>query len=147
VSPRLAWAVGGTGSGHPLIERWSAVAWRVMHGPAGVAGKLEAVAAVSARDAWAVGVTKARFPLIARWDGVSWHRVRVADPHGALSGMSAFSPGLAWAVGSSGKGVSNSKPLALRWNGRTWTRCRLLGRAGRLRACRRCRLSMRGRSA
>jgi hypothetical protein len=130
VSPRLAWAVGGTGSGHLLIERWDGVSWRRVRGLAGVDGELEAVAAVSAHDAWAVGVTKAGFPLIARWDGVSWHRVRLAGPRGVLSGVSAVSPGDAWAVGSSGEGRS-SKPLALRWDGRAWTRVPGAGLGGR----------------
>jgi hypothetical protein len=83
VSRRLVWAVGVTGSGHPLIERWNGVSWQRVRGLAGVNGELEAVAAVSAHDAWAVGVTEAGFPLIARWDGVSWHRARVAGPRGA----------------------------------------------------------------
>jgi hypothetical protein len=47
--------------------------------------------------------------------------VRVAGPRGDLSAVSAVSPGVAWAVGSRGEGVSRSRPLALRWNGRTWT--------------------------
>jgi hypothetical protein len=134
VSPRLAWAVGGTGSGHPLIERWNGVSWHVARGLAEIDGELEAVSAVSAHDAWAVGVTRAGFPLVVRWDGVSWRRVRVAGPRGSLAGVSAVSPDVAWAVGYRGRGI-RSKPLALRWNGSTWTpvpSARLGGRHGAL---------------
>ena len=131
VSPRLAWAVGETGSGHPLIERWNGVSWRVARGLAGADGGLSAVAAVSAQNAWAVGVTKAGFPLIARWNGMSWHRMRVAGPRGGLSGVSAVSPDSAWAVGSRGLGFCCSKPLVLRWDGSTWTRVPSPGLGGR----------------
>jgi hypothetical protein len=122
VSPRLAWAVGGTGSGHPLIERWNGVSWRAVRGLAGVDGELMAVTAVSANDAWAVGITKAGFPLIVRWDGMSWNRLQLVGSRGELSGVSAVSPRVAWAVGSSGKGACCSRPLIMRWNGRTWNR-------------------------
>ncbi|HYK32182.1 MAG TPA: hypothetical protein VEV63_09475, partial [Streptosporangiaceae bacterium] len=123
VSPRLAWAVGSTGSGHPLIERWDGLSWRRVR-VGGLRGQLFGVSAVSPRVGWAVGYT-GQAPnselLVLRWKGSTWTRVpgsRLGVQRGMLESVSAVSATDAWAVGLTGR----NKTLILHWNGIRWRR-------------------------
>jgi len=87
------------------------------------------VSALSTSGAWAVGLhksgTTAYRTVVLHWNGTRWAQVASPDPGPApvqdgLSGVSAVSPGDAWAVGQSGL-LGKPKTLVLHWNGTAWT--------------------------
>jgi hypothetical protein len=121
------WAVGSMGAGaktRPLIEHWDGRRWRVIANLPSVGGEssLSSVASTSADDAWAVGFSFApdtgSSPLIEHWDGQGWKIAPSADlgeDDGALVGVTALTPGRAWAVGS-----RHYTPLIEEWDGASW---------------------------
>jgi hypothetical protein len=66
----------------------------------------------------------ARRAFTEHWNGRSWRQAHMADPGTAsiLSGVTATSPGSAWAVGAYAVGTGNDRTLIEGWNGRTWRR-------------------------
>jgi hypothetical protein len=138
LSSRDAWAVGDY-SRRPgrfyqtLVLHWDGSAWARVPSPSpggpSHGNVLNGVTALSPRDAWAVGSyttgTGTR-TLIVHWDGSAWARVPSPSPGGPssnsfLHGVTARSPGEAWAVGSytTASGVHS---LVLRWSGTAWER-------------------------
>jgi hypothetical protein len=130
-SASSAWAVGFTGNGAPLIVRWAGTSWaRVSpHLPSWT--NLFGVTASSARNAWIVGTSgksKSR-TLTLHWNGRDWKRVTSPTPglKGARSagdvlyGVTAVSPGHAWAAGwIANKDGEPAHGLLLHWNGKAW---------------------------
>lgn len=135
-SARNAWAVSIYHSAGPYwtsrILRWNGRSWfaqptLVPHGT-----ELNGVAAVSASAAWAVGdyydyADGHSKTIILHWNGHSWARQNSPNPAGTSSyllGVTAFSTGSVWAVGSSyaSPHVSSGRTLILHWNGHRWSR-------------------------
>jgi hypothetical protein len=122
------WAVGywgNAGSGFStLIEHWDGSAWTVVPSPNPQGDNfLSAVSASSANDIWAVGrsrnpLTLQTNTLIEHWDGNSWSTVMGfgVEPESAAYGVTAVSPGDAWAVGDGG-GLA----LIGHWDGSSWS--------------------------
>ncbi len=107
------------------LSSWSPV---LPPSPASGMDTLYAVDAYSENDVWAVGTHEVgggapNQTLIQHWDGSQWTTVpspNVPDSSNTLTGIDAFSPTDAWAVGlSSQNGVS--KTLVQHWDGSTWT--------------------------
>ncbi len=92
----------------------------------GLSGGFCSVAATSSRNAWAVGsFTKgsSEYTLTAHWDGTRWRRVPSPSPgvDAALTGVAAFSGGVAWAVGVTDQVFgAPPKSVILRWDGTAW---------------------------
>jgi hypothetical protein len=137
VSPSSIWAVGSYTIGAiplgigTLTEHWNGRAWKVAASPNPAGSdnfnELTGVAATSAANAWAVGMltgtsTGARRAFTQRWNGARWKQAAMADPGTAstLLGVTATSPGSAWAVGVYAIGAGPDRALIERWNGRTW---------------------------
>jgi hypothetical protein len=128
-SGRTAWAVGGTGTGGTLIERWNGRTWKPAASPSPASPGpdfLSSVAVTSARNAWAVGSSILNVgtfnTIVVRWNGRTWIRVRspsflAGDNTDAVAATSARN---AWAVG----GTAFDEPWIVRWNGNTWKRAR-----------------------
>jgi serine/threonine-protein kinase len=124
-SASSAWALGLTvvepGVQPPVIMRWDGGTWQTVPIPGAETIYLSGLAATSADLAWAVGCTidKPNTPcvnsLILQWNGTSWTRVPT-PAGGEFSGVIAFSPTNALAIGETLKG----QPLIMRWNGKTW---------------------------
>jgi hypothetical protein len=130
------WAVGNyTTDGvstQPLILHWDGSRWSQSQVPSltaagqGDAITLTAVSASSPSDAWAVG--SAGFggqTATLHWNGVRWTLVPSPSPGdhiNNLTGVTAVSPGSAFAVGSysNRNGGSPDRSLMLHWDGRTW---------------------------
>ena len=85
---------------------------------------LRAVSATGASDIWAVGIatnllTNMDGTLTEHWNGNSWSIVPGVNPYPGpndLFGVTAVSPGDAWAVG-----VTGGLTLIGRWNGSSWS--------------------------
>ncbi len=131
VSPADAWSAGPSTGRSPLLVHWNGTAWtRTPMSGKGVPD-LNAVSADSATDAWAVGDINAGSlavkDLALHWNGTKWTTVTVPSPGKApvldsLTGVSADSPGDAWAIGSGGSYHSRQNPgLIMHWNGTAWT--------------------------
>ncbi len=134
--------------GHSLVEFWNNVEWSVVSSPD--VGTLNGVAAVSANDVWAVGDNgiihydgtswtqqqgqsgakgvSARNANdvwvvgsdIRHWTG-SWNASTPVPGGGTLNGVAAVTSSIAWAVGYTGSGYPDRRPLIVRWNGSTWS--------------------------
>ncbi len=103
------------------------------------AGRLDAIAALSARDAWAVGhldlaktghSNATSVPLIVHWNGSSWRQVplpKVAGSDNELTSIAGTSPDNLWAVGVRIGGPI--EPIVMHWNGHAWQLQRLNGTA------------------
>jgi hypothetical protein len=141
LGPNDVWAVGyqGVVEFETLIEHWDGSAWTIVPSPSvpGYSSILSAVSASGPSDIWAVGRTRnpdnyRTGTLIEHWDGNSWSQVIAFGGNGpdhALYGVTAVSPGDAWAVGDSG-GLA----LIGRWNGSSWANFPSPPIAGRLLA-------------
>jgi len=126
VSSRLAWLVGNTRRGLPLILRWNGSTLRQVSGSKPTfSGGLTGVSAVTAGQAWAVAdcVPPSTQTRIFRWQGHSWRRV----PHLAgrvaanLCGVFALSARNVWAVGYTGLNFKTGRrAVILHWNGTSW---------------------------
>lgn len=101
--------------------------WSVVASPnEGEAGRLHAVAAVSAIDVWAVGESQNRSTvrgLTEHWNGTSWTIVPSSYPQqdSELRGVAAASSSDVWAVGFS-LGLSPYRTFAEHWDGTSWSR-------------------------
>ena len=138
-----AWAVGAvwptTAASNSVTERWNGTSWRLIAGPSlgpsVSSSSLAEVAVVSRHSAWAAGsVTFGGLTtetLLERWNGRSWRRVRSPSPGGetgasSLSGVTALSPGQAWAVGyytfvsPPPTFQESDRTLVEHWNGSSW---------------------------
>src|ERR1051325_1615535 len=135
VSVNDVWAAGhwydSNAAGYrTLIERWNGSAWRVVSTPNVGAGynELNGIAVASDGEAWAVGYwTTATYgyskTLVLHWNGLSWSVVPSPNPgpgNNVLYGVTAVSPGDAWAVGWYYDAQFIGRPLVLRWNGSAW---------------------------
>lgn len=133
-SPNDVWAVGRySSSSRPvtltLIEHWDGARWSLVTSPNFDTGATyTAIAALSPQDVWAVGwyssknntVSKG---LIEHWDGTSWKIVPAPDVStnsNYLLGITAVSPGNAWAVGST-ESTGSQKVLIEHWDGTRWS--------------------------
>jgi hypothetical protein len=99
-----------------VIAHWDGRKLSVVRGfPS--AGRLSALAAVSANDIWAVGGTVHGRPVALHWDGTRWHNVATPalPASGRFAGVAALSPSDVWAVGQVGTQV-----LVEHWDGRAW---------------------------
>jgi hypothetical protein len=133
-SSRSAWVVGdgtdcGCGPGLSLTWRWNGISWKRVPSPSPGGGTtLLGVAAIPGHSSfWAAGISGEGDSLtktvILRWNGTAWQRVPSPAPRASseLSGVTAVSAGLAWAVGSaSSKSRSGSTTVILRWDGKAW---------------------------
>jgi hypothetical protein len=148
ISPSSAWAVGyfqsrSSGPFRTLVLHWNGKAWSKLKSPDPSHGSnsLYGVHALSARSAWAVGnycVARCRGSagvfgtLVLRWNGRVWSKVKSPSASRAsnvLVGVTATSPGNAWATGYSCPGsssclsfLSRRHVLILHWNGRAWSK-------------------------
>lgn len=132
ISPHDVWAVGSSGLGSALVERWNGRHWRIVPAPKPLGSALLAITAVSANDIWAVGSQNVSDgdvngaltdsltgrPLIEHWNGVAWRQVRSPSLGGGeLDGISGLTARDVWAVGQGG----NSPSLVEHWNGSAWS--------------------------
>ncbi len=124
-----AWAVGGWGDvsarGHPLIEHWDGLTWRVVNGPNARGGSLDGIAAVTADDVWAVGVQdlpSGQLTVFEHWDGTRWSRVPAPapTPRPFLFDISAAGSSDVWAVGYTYDG-SRFHGVTEHWDGTSWS--------------------------
>jgi hypothetical protein len=139
LTPTDAWAVGyeGTLEGQrTMVLRWNGKAWKRVASPdpGSSYDVLDGVSAVSASDAWAVGDYSSSkgatdVTLILRWNGKAWTRVPSPSPNpnssgvNNLAGVSAVSPGRAFAAGSSDDAFTGvNLTLIVGWNGKRWAR-------------------------
>jgi hypothetical protein len=131
-----AWAVGTYQHGtvfQTLIEHWNGTVWRRVPSPnaggSSINNGLSGIAATSPGNAWAVGDYyngTAQQTLTEHWNGTAWRRVPSPNPGGSsanntLSGITATSPGNAWAVGEY-SGRTDAQTLVEHWNGTAWRR-------------------------
>ena len=146
LSPSDAWAVGASGHGHSpfspqntLVLHWNGTAWARVASPSPgrspLNDSLSGVSVLSASDAWAVGasghghsVFSPQKTLVLHWNGTRWTQVPAPSPRGTgtspftvLTGVSARSPGDAWAVGCACTNDFDTT-LVLHWNGTAWAR-------------------------
>jgi len=133
ISAKDAWAVGlstnSQGQAKTLILHWNGASWKRVRSPNPAAqARLNSVTETSASNAWAVGEQTNNGtwqPLAEHWNGRSWKSVRAPSPSpnvpSLLYGVTATSPGSAWAVGYSGASGAE-QTLIEHWNGRTWRR-------------------------
>jgi hypothetical protein len=135
VSASDAWAVGLNGGLTALMMHWNGTRWAKVAVP-GKGATFNSLSADSASDAWAVGQGTQGSPLnivnvTLHWNGTAWAKVPVPSPgkyHLAdLVGVSAVSPGDAWAIGyyRTHSGPIESANLAMHWNGTAWTEMNL----------------------
>jgi hypothetical protein len=119
LSSNAVWAVGGNGSGYPLVEFFNGTSWSVQTLPAQTGG-FEAVTAISANDVWAVGQSGSGGNLIENFNGTSWSVVQAPGFSGGsnLTDISAISSTDVFAVGTEGK---RAGPEVLQFNGTAWT--------------------------
>lgn len=135
------WAVGHYLTGgrldRILIMHWNGTAWSRMPVP-NLGTNLDVLTSVSARspgDVWAAGsyatATTGNYrTMVLHWNGTTWTHVPSPSPAGPgqnafsdLAGISADSPGDAWAVGTYGHTTARGgtgTPLLLHWNGTAW---------------------------
>jgi hypothetical protein len=117
----------------PLIEHFDGTSWKVVASaalPAGAAGELHGVAALSPTNVWAVGETITQnlanevfyHTLIEHWNGTAWSIV--ASPNGAnggtLTAVTAISTNNVYAVGNTGNPNFGAGNLIEHWNGTSW---------------------------
>ena len=124
------WYDSGSARYRTFIQRWDGSGWRIVSTPNVGSGynDLTGVAASNGSDAWAVGYwTDTTYgyskTLILHWNGSSWSVVPSPNPgpgNNTLYGVTALSPGDAWAVGWYYDARSVGRPLVLRWNGSAW---------------------------
>ena len=140
LSPTDAWAVGNYTAGNDiktLVLRWNGTAWARVASPSPgrspLNDSLSGVSVLSASDAWAVGASgRGHTPfspqktLVLHWNGTRWTQVPAPSPRGTgtspftvLTGVSARSPGDAWAVGCACTNDFDTT-LVLHWNGTAW---------------------------
>ena len=133
LSPRNAWAVGGStapGPSRALIEHWDGTRWRIVPSPIHSRhghDVLSGVAAVSPRSVWAVGGRRQTHgpqtpqTLVLHWNGEKWSRVRSPSPGVGAGLFSVAAAGRrdVWAVGEFRAG-RREQPLAEHWDGRSW---------------------------
>jgi len=139
LTPTEAWAVGSSGTlegWRTMVLRWNGKAWKPVASPdpGSSFNILDGVSAVSASDAWAVGNYSSnkgntQITLILRWNGKAWIRVPSPSPNpnssgiNNLAGVSAVSPGHAFAAGSSNDAFTGvNLALIVGWNGKRWAR-------------------------
>jgi hypothetical protein len=139
LTPTEAWAVGSSGTlegWRTMVLRWNGKAWKPVASPdpGSSFNILDGVSAVSASDAWAVGNYSSnkgntQITLILRWNGKAWTRVPSPSPNpnssgiNNLAGVSAVSPGHAFAAGSSNDAFTGvNLALIVGWNGKRWAR-------------------------
>jgi hypothetical protein len=118
---------GGSGF-RTLILHWNGTTWSRVGSPSPNASDfLAGVTATSASNAWAAGFTTTAGgvdrTLVLRWNGTTWRQASSPSPGGSgkndrLVGVTATSPGNAWAVGSAG--AASPRPLILHWDGTSW---------------------------
>jgi hypothetical protein len=135
-SPSRGWASGFTLASQnapfePLLAAWNGHRWntvRVRLG-AGVAGRLDGLAAASPGNAWAVGTAypgaDPAQPLILHWNGRRWARSPAAAVPGfgyvTLLGVAVHGAADAWAVGEAQSATTEElRPVIEHWNGRRW---------------------------
>jgi hypothetical protein len=146
-SSSSAWAVGAanrsdSASVAPVTVRWNGSGWHQVASPdpgRTDGALLDSVSERSASDVWAVGYDypvrqqvpgiASIDPLALRWKAGAWRIVPVPSPRGSvesrLTGVSAFSPGDAWAVGYFAVPGRNccvvTRAEILHWNGTRWS--------------------------
>jgi len=119
------------------LLHWNGRQWSLITSPAVPASPISqhSIAATSASDVWVVGSVLAtptqELTLIGHWNGTAFTRVASPSPAAApyvneLNGVSATSPGDAWAVGGYGyydpeTEAEGLRPLVLHWDGQAWT--------------------------
>jgi hypothetical protein len=127
------WAAGtsydyAADSTRGLTLHWDGNVWSVVPSSdsSGGGSELLSVAARSSDDVWAVGYFGSYDywgrTRIEHWDGTSWsvkYSPNVDTPQNYLYGITAVSPGDAWAVGYSGN-VGSQRTLMEQWNGDGW---------------------------
>jgi hypothetical protein len=139
-APSDVWAVGFTDTApnfifQPLIEHFDGTSWKVVPSaplPAGAAGKLLSVSALSSSDVWAVGerITKSIAAdreifttLVEHWNGTEWSII--TSPNGvnggALTSVAAISGNNAYAVGHTGSPGPGQGNLIEHWDGTSWS--------------------------
>src|SRR5215472_4596527 len=137
-----AWAVGNFTAGKTaktLVLHWNGTAWAQVASPSPgrspLNDSLSGVSVLSASNAWAVGASghghtqfSPQKTLVLRWNGSRWTQVPAPSPRGigtspftVLTGVSARSPGDAWAVGCACSSDFDTT-LVLHWNGTAWAR-------------------------
>src|SRR5215469_6899378 len=142
LSPTDAWAVGDYTAGRDiktLVLHWNGRAWVHMASPSPgrspLNDSLSGVSVLSASNAWAVGASghghtqfSPQKTLVLHWNGSRWTQVPAPSPRGigtspftVLTGVSARSPGDAWAVGCACSSDFDTT-LVLHWNGTAWAR-------------------------
>ncbi|MGI8589031.1 MAG: S-layer homology domain-containing protein [Chloroflexia bacterium] len=135
VSPNDIWAVGETTANsyfeQTLIEHWDGTTWSVVPGAdaGGYSNVLYSVSATGPSDVWAVGLKSDQgglghqLTLIEHWNGSAWHILLSPSPsnlYDYLTGVKAFAPDNAWAVGYSAG--DSGQALILHWDGTDWRR-------------------------
>ena len=142
LSPTDAWAVGDYTAGRDiktLVLHWNGTAWVHVASPSPgrspLNDSLSGVSVLSASNAWAVGASghghtqfSPQKTLVLHWNGSRWTQVPAPSPRGigtspftVLTGVSARSPGDAWAVGCACSSDFDTT-LVLHWNGTAWAR-------------------------
>jgi hypothetical protein len=141
------WAVGNWATGHSggtLAMHYDGARWRIVPTPSPaprpLLGRpypgLEAVSIARDGTIWSVGTRANVAPaagantLAMRYDRGAWTVVRTPDvadqsgrPAATLAAVTAQSPDVAWAVGSSGFNTGSEnpeEPLVARWDGFAW---------------------------
>src|SRR6266567_4135311 len=120
-------AVGNSGNGRTLAERWNGTRWSIQPTPTPAGAQfaiLSSVACTSLSACMAVGTRfdnsgNAVGTLAEVWNGRAWRIVPTLGRTGqdiTLNGVSCTSSSACTAVGSSGTVTT----LAERWNGHTW---------------------------
>lgn len=129
-SARNAWAATTSDLLH-----WTGASWAHVPTPSppGCCTAFTGVATTSRTDAWGIGSYSSSDghsvpSLIVHWNGTTWKQVPSPFPGGvrsvSLAGVTAASPGRAWAAGSSFSELVGNKTIIDRWNGTAWTHVR-----------------------
>ena len=121
ISATNVWAVGSystVSQTRPLILHWNGTAWSTATMPAGLQGRLHAVAANGPNDIWAVGDGVGATSLAMHYNGVAWSVQTSDDPHPDRNSLVAVahSPDDEWAAVGYGRDHPLA-PLALGWDG------------------------------
>ena len=116
-----------------MIRRIAVDLTPMLPGGANGGALLTGVSALSPADAWATGSYESSggtviLTFVLHWNGTRWTQVPAPSPRGTgtspftvLTGVSARSPGDAWAVGCACTNDFDTT-LVLHWNGTAWAR-------------------------
>jgi hypothetical protein len=123
-APTACTAVGGAANGHPRVERWNGIIWKLQRSPSVPGGDqafFSAVSCTSARACTAVGTDgtgSALFPLAQGWNGRVWSSQRAHIAGDDFTSVSCTAPRACTAVGDASGGAQT---LTAAWDGARWS--------------------------